>query len=260
MARAPAHASRRGKRTGRSVNSVHTTCVGIAIDRYRGRGLGHVDRRAGLQHAANRTASVMRAMGGLVGLACSGSATTVADDGAGERIGGGDAGRPACADGCKNLHHQRNQDDGRKFFSRRIANPSASELNHPESPKSRSGSRNYVAASRSKPGEKRCILKLSGGTLRKYQASGVLGLNPQPWWRNANHFAECWNFEQSLLKMVTRRKRWSTNSGSGWPRGSSLVVQVSGGALTRTSSVASSIKIKSKFSGKLRVDTIFERG
>jgi hypothetical protein len=40
----------------------------------------------------------------------------------------------------------------------------------------------------------------------------------------------------------------------------SLVVQVSGGALTRTSSVASTIKIKSKFSGKLRVDTIFEQG
>src|SRR5437660_7934112 len=60
--------------------------------------------------------------------------------------------------------------------------------------------------------------------------------------------------------MVTRRKRWSTNQGSGWPRGSSLVVQVSGGALTRTSSVALTIKIKSKFSGKLRVDTIFEQG
>jgi hemoglobin-like flavoprotein len=39
-----------------------------------------------------------------------------------------------------------------------------------------------------------------------------------------------------------------------------LVVQVSGGALTRTSSVASTIKIKSKFSRKLRVDTIFEQG
>ena len=38
------------------------------------------------------------------------------------------------------------------------------------------------------------------------------------------------------------------------------MVQVSGGALTRTSSVASTIKIKSKFSGKLRVDTIFEQG
>ena len=40
----------------------------------------------------------------------------------------------------------------------------------------------------------------------------------------------------------------------------SLVVQVSGGALTRTSSVASTIKIKSKLSRKLRVDTIFEQG
>jgi hemoglobin-like flavoprotein len=40
----------------------------------------------------------------------------------------------------------------------------------------------------------------------------------------------------------------------------SLVVQVSGGALTRTSSVASTIKIKSTFARKLRVDTIFEQG
>jgi hypothetical protein len=40
----------------------------------------------------------------------------------------------------------------------------------------------------------------------------------------------------------------------------SLVVQVSGGALTRTSSVASTIKIKSTFSRKLRVDTIFGAG
>src|SRR4051794_13991379 len=60
--------------------------------------------------------------------------------------------------------------------------------------------------------------------------------------------------------MVTRRTRWSNSAGSGWPRGFSLVVQVSGGALTRTSSVASVIKIKSKSSRKLRVDTIFEQG
>ena len=40
----------------------------------------------------------------------------------------------------------------------------------------------------------------------------------------------------------------------------SLVVQVSGGALTRTSSVASTTKIKSHLSRKLRVDTIFEQG
>src|SRR4051794_28353474 len=59
--------------------------------------------------------------------------------------------------------------------------------------------------------------------------------------------------------MVTRRIRWSNSAGSGWPKGSSLVVQVSGGALTRTSSVASVIKIKSKSSRKLRVDTILSR-
>src|SRR6266480_1645058 len=45
-----------------------------------------------------------------------------------------------------------------------------------------------------------------------------------------------------------------------WSQGRSLVVQVSGGALARTSSVAPSIKIKSKFSGKNRVDTIFRAG
>jgi hypothetical protein len=38
------------------------------------------------------------------------------------------------------------------------------------------------------------------------------------------------------------------------------VVQVSGGALARKSSVAPSIKIKSNFSGKLRVDTFLEQG
>jgi hypothetical protein len=59
--------------------------------------------------------------------------------------------------------------------------------------------------------------------------------------------------------MVTRRKRWSTSAGSGWPQGRSLVVQVSGGALARTSSVNPSIKIKSNFRGN-RVDTIFRAG
>jgi hypothetical protein len=60
--------------------------------------------------------------------------------------------------------------------------------------------------------------------------------------------------------MMTRRKRWSNSASSDSPQGLSLVVQVSGGALARTSSVAPSIKIKSKFSGKLRVDTIFRAG
>jgi hypothetical protein len=71
-----------------------------------------------------------------------------------------------------------------------------------------------------------------------------------PEWRNRDHFVNCSNFEQSLLKLMTRQKRWSTSAGSGWPEGCSLVVQVSGGALARTSSVNPSIKINSKFSGK----------
>ena len=223
---------------------------GIAIERYRGRGLRHVDRHAGLQHAADRTAAVMGAVGGLVGLAGSRSAALPWQMTA--PASGSEAAMLAAQHapiGAKICTISAIRTMGRKFFSRRIANPSASELNHHESPKSRSGSRNYVAASRSKPGEKRCILKLSGGTLREYQVSGVLRLNPQPSLQNADHFAECWNFEQRLLKMVTRRKRWSTNSGSGWPRGSSLVVQVSGGALTRTSSVASSIRSNPTFRG-----------
>src|SRR5438128_1552373 len=79
------------------------------------------------------------------------------------------------------------------------------------------------------------------------------------WWQNLDHFAKCSKIEQSLPQIVTRRKKWSTSACSGWPRGFSLVVQVSGGALTRTSSVAPSIKIKSNFRGN-RVDTIFGAG
>ena len=38
-------------------------------------------------------------------------------------------------------------------------------------------------------------------------------------WRHPNHFANCSKFEQSLPKMMTSLERWSTNSGSGQPRG-----------------------------------------
>src|SRR5881397_351096 len=47
------------------------------------RDLRHIDRRAGLQHAANRTASVMGAVPGLIGLPGTGRTIAVADDGAG---------------------------------------------------------------------------------------------------------------------------------------------------------------------------------
>jgi hypothetical protein len=79
-------------------------------------------------------------------------------------------------------------------------------------------------------------------------------------WLNLNHFEKCSNFEQSLLKMVTRRKRWSTSPGSGWPEGRSLVVQVSGGALARTSSVNPPTKIKSNFCREIGSTHHFEQG
>ena len=50
-----------------------------------------------------------------------------------------------------------------------------------------------------------------------------------------------------------------TNRSGRWVYSRRLVVQVSGGALARTSSVAPSIKIKSNFRGN-RVDTIFRAG
>ena len=58
--------------------------------------------------------------------------------------------------------------------------------------------------------------------------------------------------------MVTRRKRWSTSAGSGWPQGKSGGPSL-GRSPARTSSVNPSIKIKSKFRGN-RVDTIFRAG
>src|SRR5437660_12577572 len=61
--------------------------LGNPIDGDR-RDLRHIDRRAGLQHAANRTASVMGAVAALIVLPGTGRTIAVADDGAGERIGG----------------------------------------------------------------------------------------------------------------------------------------------------------------------------
>src|SRR5256886_6902895 len=79
------------------------------------------------------------------------------------------------------------------------------------------------------------------------------------WWRNLNHFAKCSKFEQPLHQIVTRREKWSTSAGSGWPRGFSLVVQVSGGALTRTSSVARQSKSNPIF-GEIGSTQFLEQG
>src|ERR1700754_1886125 len=50
------------------------------------RGLRDLDWRTCRQNTANRTAPVMGAMAGLIGLPCPRRTTAVADDGAGERI------------------------------------------------------------------------------------------------------------------------------------------------------------------------------
>jgi hypothetical protein len=63
----------------------------------------------------------------------------------------------------------------------------------------------------------------TGGAGVPFQAfPGPYSLTPRrsavaynPKWRNGNHFANCSNFEQTLLKLMTRQKRWSTSLGSG---------------------------------------------
>jgi hypothetical protein len=44
-------------------------------------------------------------------------------------------------------------------------------------------------------------------TLPIYLTARFFKLICNPWWRNPNHFADCSNFEQSLLKMMTRLER-----------------------------------------------------
>src|SRR5437899_12668580 len=150
--------------------------LGNPIDGDR-RDLRHIDRRAGLEHAANRTASVMGAVAALIVLPGTGRTIAVADDGAGERIGGRDARRPACADRCKNLHHQGNQDYGQKFLQPSHRKPSDSDL--------------ITMRVRSREQVPGTMLQLqgvnlaesdafyaAGKALPRYQASGVLQLNP----------------------------------------------------------------------------------
>jgi hypothetical protein len=81
-----------------------------------------------------------------------------------------------------------------------------------------------------------------------------------PGWAVSNHFQICTKFEHSLPRKVTRSKTSSTTTGSDWPQGHRLVVQVSGGTLTRKSSVTPLINTKSESAGKYRVDTIFRAG
>ena len=66
----------------------------------------------------------------------------MADDGRMQRIGGGNAGRPGCADRRENLHQHRNQDDWKEFSQPPAHDPTSSDfvLNHAGSRESSSGS------------------------------------------------------------------------------------------------------------------------
>jgi len=74
--------------------------IGLKIDADSIRRLRHVDRRSGMQHAANRTASFMGAVAGLVALPARRRIIAATDYIAGKRVGDGDTHRPACADRC----------------------------------------------------------------------------------------------------------------------------------------------------------------
>jgi hypothetical protein len=80
-----------------------------------------------------------------------------------------------------------------------------------------------------------------------------------PGWRNPDHFADCSNFEQSLLKMVTRRKRWSTSAGSGWPQGKSGGPSL-GRSPARTSSVNPSNQDQIQIFGEIGSTQFLEQG
>jgi hypothetical protein len=67
-------------------------------------------------------------------------------------------------------------------------------------------------------------------------------------------------FEHSLPKMMTRPERWSTNPASGSLEGGSLVVQVSGGTLTRTSSVTPPNQQQIRIRGKTGSTQFLEQG
>jgi hypothetical protein len=72
---------------------------------------------------------------------------------------------------------------------------------------------------RTSPDPRRCCwpralfskLIRAAGNLTRTPSSA---LSRNPGWRNSDHFADCSNFEQSLLKMMTRRKRWSNTAAS----------------------------------------------
>ena len=87
----------------------------VAIRRCDRDRLRRVEGRVRLRRATDRAGAVMRTMRtALVGL--SRRRTAVTDFDALKWVGGGDGRGPARADRCEYLHHQRDQDDRKKFL------------------------------------------------------------------------------------------------------------------------------------------------
>jgi hypothetical protein len=192
---------------------------------------------------------------GLVTLGRSGSRIAMADHGLREGIGGRNAGGPASPDRRQNLHRQRKQDYGQKILQppmHRQTHPLPP--NHRQSRESRSGSGFILSIGHesNSRGRRRFVSAQDRAAFFAPTPLPRREFRPRSCnqnWCNPNHFADCWNFEQSLLKLMTRRQRWSRHAGSGWPQGKSGGPSL-GRSPTRTSSVTPSIKIKSEFSGK----------
>jgi hypothetical protein len=95
--------------------------------RRRNGSLRRINRCAGLDHAANRTA-VVGTLAGLIGLTRCRAGVAVANGGGMKRVGRSDAGGPRCPDWRKNLRQHRNQDDRNK-----LSQPPAHQTTSPSS-------------------------------------------------------------------------------------------------------------------------------
>jgi hypothetical protein len=227
---------RTGSRTEQVSDAVEPNHPLGRVTGHRDSGLRRVDGCPGVMHAANRAAAVMGAMlAGWIGLARLSrrqSRIGVTNDGRLQRIGGDDAGGPACADRCKNLHRHGSQDD-REKFPQPPPHQRIYLLQHCQLIMHRAGCRDRgsrdrcqtrswtskVNASLGMPGDNQIpmVLLAARGIFKAQSRHCYLARNPSsalsrnPGWRNSDHFVGCSNFEQSLLKMMTRRKRWSNS-------------------------------------------------
>ena len=190
-----------------------------------GRRRRSVDRR-GISEAAGCTAAVVgiRLAGRIGGVR--GRRPIVMTDGRSERrVGGADTGSPACGDRRENLHRQGDQDDRKEF-----PQPPAHEQTHPLQRDQLImlgvRCRDWVPWKLTSSAAKYGIHpEANDESVPPRRSSSPTRLPGTPVgrkiitrkWRNPNHFANCLNFEQSLLKLMTRRKRWSTTAGSGRP-------------------------------------------